>query len=286
MRTALKATAEILLMGCGLARLSTLRKRTGALVLAYHNIVPDGHASSIGERSLHLPQRTFAAHLDILARYCEVVPLDAILDETPSETRDRPRVAITFDDAYRGAATAGVDELSMRGMPATIFVTAYDRYALDAFEVEAAVAGQDAVLSALGTRSARRTTLFSESTHNLISAMDKHGVRRLVCITGIGVGDSKGHVGFLYDRVFLPLVLRNPYEDKERQEEILRGSGLEWVIVRPARLTNKRATCEYQVFLSGDSYKATTISREDVAEFMLAKLREDRYVHKTPVISY
>src|SRR5215217_1362855 len=71
--------------------------------------------------------------------------------------------------------------------------------ALDASEVEAAVAGQDAVLSALGTRSARPTTLFSESTHNLISAMDNHGVRRLVSISGIGVGDSKGHVGFLYD---------------------------------------------------------------------------------------
>src|SRR3982751_1072207 len=68
--------------------------------------------------------------------------------------------------------------------------------ALDASSVEPAVAGQDAVLSALGTRSTRPTTLFSESTSNLISAMKKHGVRRLVCITGIGTGDSKGHGGF------------------------------------------------------------------------------------------
>jgi len=157
---------------------------------------------------------------------------------------------------------------------------------LDPEAVEAAVAGQDAVLSALGTRSTKPTTLFSASTANLVGAMKKHGVRRLVCITGVGAGDSKGHVGFLYDRVFLPLVLRNQYEDKERQEEILRRSGLEWVIVRPARVTNKRATGEYQVFLSGDSYKATTISRQDVADFMLAQLTEDRYLHKTPVISY
>src|SRR5919107_2822815 len=101
----------------------------------------------------------------------------------------------------------------------------------------------------------------------------------------LGLVTARGHVGFLYDRIFLPLVLRNQYEDKERQEEILRGSGLEWVIMRPARVTNKRATGEYQVFLSGESYKATTISREDVADFMLAQLTEDRYVHKTPVIS-
>jgi putative NADH-flavin reductase len=157
--------------------------------------------------------------------------------------------------------------------------------ALDASSVEAAVAGQDAVLSALGTRSARPTTLFSESTNNIISAMDKHGVRRLVCITGIGAGDSKGHVGFLYDRVMLPFVVKNIYEDKTRQEEAIKQSDLDWVIVRPARLTDESAKGEYNVFLGG-SYTAKTISRADVAAFMLAQLTDDTYVHKMPVISY
>ena len=79
---------------------------------------------------------------------------------------------------------------------------------LDPATLEAAVAGQDAVLSALGTRSTARNPSLGKYS-NLISAMEKHGVRRLVCVTGIGVGDSKGHVGFLYDRIFLPFVLRN-----------------------------------------------------------------------------
>ena len=157
--------------------------------------------------------------------------------------------------------------------------------ALDASSMEAAVVGQDAVLLALGTRSSRPTTLFSESTHNVIGAMDKHGVRRLVCITGVGVGDSKGHVGFLYDRIIRPFVVRNVYEDKERQEEAIQQSDLEWVIVRPARLTDEPAKGKYRVFLGG-SYKAKTISRADVADFMLAQLTDDTYVHKTPVISY
>ena len=157
--------------------------------------------------------------------------------------------------------------------------------ALDASEVEAAVAGQDAVLSALGTRSSRPTTLFSESTRNLISAMDKHGVRRLVCITGIGAGDSKGHVGFLYDRIILPFVVKNIYEDKNRQEEAIKQSDLDWVIVRPARLTDEPAKGEYGVYLKG-SYTATKISRADVADFMLAQMKDSTYVHKTPVISY
>ena len=157
--------------------------------------------------------------------------------------------------------------------------------ALEASSLEAAVAGQDAVLSALGTRSSRPTTLFSESTHNLIGAMTKHGVSRLVCITGIGVGDSKGHVGFLYDRIIRPFVVKNVYEDKERQEEEIKHSDLEWVIVRPAQLTDEPARGEYSVFLKG-SYKAKTISRADVAAFMVAQLTDDTYVHKTPVISY
>jgi putative NADH-flavin reductase len=157
--------------------------------------------------------------------------------------------------------------------------------ALDASEVEAAVADQDAVLSALGTRSTRPTTLFSQSTHNLISAMNKHGVRRLVCITGIGAGESKGHVGFLYDRIMLPFVVKNIYEDKNRQEEAIKQSDLEWVIVRPARLTDEAAKGEYRVYLGG-SYTAKTISRADVAAFMLAQLTDETYVHKMPVISY
>jgi hypothetical protein len=111
-------------------------------------------------------------------------------------------------------------------------------------------------------------------------------VRRLVCITGIGVGDSKGHVGFLYDRIIRPFVVKNIYDDKERQEEAIKQSDdLDWVIVRPARLTDEPAKGEYKVFLGG-SYKAKTISRADVADFMLAQLTDDTYVGKMPVISY
>jgi putative NADH-flavin reductase len=157
--------------------------------------------------------------------------------------------------------------------------------ALEASSVEAAVAGQDAVLSALGTRSTRPTTLFSESTSNVVSAMRQHGVRRLVCITGIGTGESKGHGGFLYDRIILPFVLKNVYEDKDRQEEAIKQSDLDWVIVRPARLTDEPAKGEYRVFLGG-SYTAKKISRADVAAFMLAQLTDDTYVRKMPVISY
>ena len=89
------------------------------LVLAYHNVLPEGSPPA-GDLSLHLPQREFARQLDVLAQTHQVVPIDA-LGEAPSAF-ERPRVVITFDDAYAGALSCGVDELVKRRMPATIFV--------------------------------------------------------------------------------------------------------------------------------------------------------------------
>lgn len=88
------------------------------LILAYHNIVPDG-VMPCGDRSLHLPVSAFARQLDVLGEYCAVVPLARILDPTVSR---RLSVAVTFDDAYRGALSLGVTELVRRGFPATVFV--------------------------------------------------------------------------------------------------------------------------------------------------------------------
>ena len=90
------------------------------MVLAYHDIVPRGQPHTGGDASLHLSQEDFARQLDILVESHTVVTLDSILD--PNEHSRRPRAAITFDDAYQGALSAGVDELVKRGLAATIFV--------------------------------------------------------------------------------------------------------------------------------------------------------------------
>ena len=81
------------------------------------------------------------------------------------------------------------------------------------------------------------TTLFSKATRILIDAMRAAGVRRLVTVTGMGAGDSRGHGGFLYDAVMFPLVLKRIYDDKDVQEQMIRASGLEWTIARPGLLT-------------------------------------------------
>ena len=120
MRRRLKHLLERGLVWSGAPRVALAGHRSRTLILAYHAIVPDG-ASPAGDASLHLPQAQFAAQLDALARSHDVVTLaDALAPPPPRSTR--PRVAITFDDAYQGAVSAGVAELVRRRMPATIFV--------------------------------------------------------------------------------------------------------------------------------------------------------------------
>ena len=109
---------ERVLLAAGAGRLSLAVRRARSLVLAYHNVVPAG-ASPVGDRSLHVAQDAFGQQLDLLRRSHEVVPLDALLDGTAG---GRPRAVITFDDAYRGALTVGLAELTARRLPATVFV--------------------------------------------------------------------------------------------------------------------------------------------------------------------
>lgn len=120
-RAAAKAAAEAGMVWSGWARRVRRQHRADALILAYHNVVPRGERV-VGDRSLHLPQQAFAEQLDCIGRTHEVVPLADVLDPDAGPA-GAPRVAITFDDGYRGALTAGVAELRARGLPATVFVT-------------------------------------------------------------------------------------------------------------------------------------------------------------------
>lgn len=115
-----KATAEVLLIHSGAARLAQRLSPQHDVVLAYHNIVPEGTEVE-GDASLHLSQARFGRQLERLMQTHEVVPLDHLLD-VPAGSNTRPRAAITLDDGYRGAVTAGVQELARRGLPATLFV--------------------------------------------------------------------------------------------------------------------------------------------------------------------
>ena len=121
-RAMTKALGEALLVGSGWTRVTRRAVRHRTMVLAYHNVVPDELAGR-GDASLHLPVSRFVQQLEWLSRTCQVVPLaDLLRRRFTVWDGERPRVAITFDDAYRGALTLGLDCLTRRGMSATVFV--------------------------------------------------------------------------------------------------------------------------------------------------------------------
>ena len=194
--------------------------------------------------------------------------------------------------------------------------------------VSTAVEGQDAVLSALGTRLpirivilivvvsqiiirtvalsrpvsilvevglpilailflARRNTILSDGTRNIVRAMELAGVRRLVCESSLGVGDSKWKMGVIHNLVAIPLFLRNVFADKEVQERIIASSTLDWVIVRPAALTNGKQRNAYRVGSDvGNWFVPSRIARSDVAAFMLKQVNSSEYLRQTPGIAY
>lgn len=158
---------------------------------------------------------------------------------------------------------------------------------LDSASISSAVMGQDAVCVTIGIKVTRKpVTIFSKGGKIVVEAMKNSNCKRLIVVTGIGAGDSKGHGGFLYDKLFTPLFLKTIYEDKERQEAIVRESGLDWVIVRPGFLTNGPRTGQYRALTDLKGVKAGKISRSDVADFILREAVEMKYKHQAPLLTY
>jgi putative NADH-flavin reductase len=157
--------------------------------------------------------------------------------------------------------------------------------ATDAGAVSAAIAGSDAVLSALGVPYTRKTvTLYSTGTANIIAAMQDHGVRRLV-VTGSAALDPgyRSTDWVLFRQVMEPLFMRLPgktvYADNRRMEALIRASSLEWTIVRACWLFSARQVSDYQI--CEDSIRGMFTARADLAAFLLAQLADDRFVRRS-----
>ncbi len=159
---------------------------------------------------------------------------------------------------------------------------------LDHLSVDAAVRGQDAVLSALGHgKFFGPSKILSQGTQNIVRAMQTHGVRRFVCVTSLGIGSSAGRLGIYYTFLITPLVLPFYFWDKARQEQVIASSQLEWVIVRPGLLTNgtKRGVYKHGAQVGG-FLGSVRISRADVADFMLNQLTDNKYLHSPPGVCW
>lgn len=171
----------------------------------------------------------------------------------------------------------------------------------DAFDPESvaeAVSGVEAVVSVLGGKpsnplKARRPAdpdgPASAGARNIVRAMRELGIRRLVYQSAWGVGESKRNrdfFGAVWMDALVPLLLRDDYADKEAAEEVVRHSGLEWVISRPMVLTNGPWTGRYRVGEDLALGRRPFISRADAAQFLLAQLSDDAYLGRAPAIGY
>jgi putative NADH-flavin reductase len=158
---------------------------------------------------------------------------------------------------------------------------------LDTAAVEAAVRGQEAVISALGhKRFFYPTRILSDGTRHLLRAMEGFGVPRFVCETSLGIGDSAGRMGLYYTLFVIPVVLPLYFWDKTRQERLIAASRVEWVIVRPGVLTNGEKRGAYRHGRVGSFLGTVRISRADVADFMLNQLESDMYLRTAPGVSW
>ncbi len=210
----------------------------------------------------------------------------------------QPRILVL--GATGGTGRLIVDQALARGYDVTALVRSPEKAsslkgvrlvvgdARDEFALRQALEGRDAVVSALGTPASpfSEVRLLSTATRLLVNAMRIERIPRLVCITGIGAGDSAGHGGFLFDNLIFPLFLRKVYADKDRQEAIVRGSGLEWVLVRPSILNSKPSRDTIRTLTDLSSFHGGTISRSDVARFVLDQVRDDAWMHRSPLVTW
>ena len=156
---------------------------------------------------------------------------------------------------------------------------------LDSALVEKAVAEQDAVLCSLG--SGAKGAIRTEGTRNIVKAMEKSGVSRFICLSTLGIGNSRANLNFFWKHIMFGFLLRQAYADHASQEDYVMKSRLDWTIVRPGGFTDGNRTGVYRHgFPSTDNKIKGKISRADVADFMLKQLTDQTYLHETPGLSY
>ena len=165
-------------------------------------------------------------------------------------------------------------------------LTLYAGDAYDPDSVSDAVGGHDAVVVALGSGMSRNSTIRSQGTLNVIQAMQKHGIRRLICQSTLGAHESRSNLNFLWKRIMFGLLLRPVLKDHELQESLVRASGLDWTIVRPSAFTDGPASHSFKEnFSPAERRLALKISRADVADFLRRQLSEATYLHRAVAIS-
>ena len=157
------------------------------------------------------------------------------------------------------------------GIPANERLTVLQGSATNAADIKQAIAGSDAVIVAIGTgASMKATTLYTDAAKAMTEAIANPQLPVIV-LTGFGAGESGAYQSFLMTIMF-SLLLKKVYQNKTEMEQMITASPLNWEIVRPARLTDKPLTGQYQMYTSlTKGMKMSSIPRADVAHFLVGQ---------------
>lgn len=202
--------------------------------------------------------------------------------------------------ASRGVGLKAVEQALEAGHTVTAFIRTPEKFGLthtnltvfkgnsmDAVAVEEAIAGQEAVISALGPTRPPIPHMMETSAKNIVAGMKRHGVRRLVSTTGAGVRQPEDKPNLIdhFIRFLLHLLAKDVVLDSAENVKVIQASDLEWTVIRFPRLMDGEHTRKYQVgFVGKDS--GTQLSRADGADFVLKELTEKKWLKKLPLVSY
>ena len=178
--------------------------------------------------------------------------------------------------------TAVVRDPSRLAVPAQPRLRTVTADVMDPASITPAIAGADAVISAVGPRGTGPTTVIQDSVRSIIAAMDKTGARRLLQVSGSIVADQgeSPYLRYLLKPLARRTFLRHVCADMRRGEDEIRESNLDWTIFRPPSLTGKTATGTYRTAIDRNLPHGFTVSRADLAACMLARLDDPAVVHR------
>ena len=155
----------------------------------------------------------------------------------------------------------------------------------NAADVTTAIRDQDTVICVLGD--GRRGEIRTAGTRQIISSMKTAGVKRLICQTTIGCGDSYGNLNFFWKRIMFGWLLKRAFKDHQMQEQEVMASGLAWTIIRPSAFTDGPLTGLYKSGFDASEMGLTLkISRADVAHCILEQLDGNRNLRQAIAISH
>jgi putative NADH-flavin reductase len=159
---------------------------------------------------------------------------------------------------------------------------------LDPSAVQRAVAGGDAVISALGIANREPTRIFSEGVANMLRAMKAEEVRRIVVLSADGVEENPNvNIGQrLVTKLIVARIFRNRWDDMRRMEHELAGSDADWTAIRAPGLKDGERTGRYRVSNGAPVANASRISRADLADYILTHLADPASYRTVVGVSY